>query len=78
MVTVEYVDLGLKIPATILFTILEKVLMLMGEVGIGLISVNIPPITQVSMVDFFVYLFLLVMFIKLFMEMEEVIVSLVI
>ena len=78
MVIMEYVDLGLKIPATILFTILEKVLMLMGEVGIGLISVNIPPITQVSMVDFFVYLFLLVMFIKLFMEMEEVIVSLVI
>ena len=78
MVIMEYVDLGLKIPATILFTILEKVLMLMGEVGIGLISVNIPPITQVAMVDFFVYLFLLVMFIKLFMEMEEVIVSLVI
>ena len=41
----EDVDLGLKITATLLFTIVDKVMMMIGDVDIGLILTTIPPIT---------------------------------
>ena len=49
MVMVEDVYLGLKRPATLLFTIMEKVIVVMGEVDIGLILATISPINQVTM-----------------------------
>ena len=46
----EEVDIGLKIPATILLTTAEKLLMVMGEVDIGLIPATPPPIIQLGLV----------------------------
>ena len=48
VVTKEDVDLGLKITATILFTIVEKVWMVMGEVKICTRSDTIYPMTKVG------------------------------
>ena len=64
-------------PATIIFTIVEKVLMVMGEAEIGLITATLPPIIQVAMVDFWVYLLLLVLSKKVFMVTKEVIVAVI-
>ena len=44
VVMTEDVYLGIKIPAIIPFTVLEEVLMVMLEVGIGLIPTPLPPI----------------------------------
>ena len=44
VVMMEDVYLGLKISATIPFTIVDKLLMVMGEVDIGIIPSPIPPI----------------------------------
>ena len=41
---VEKLDLGLKILSTIIFEIVDKVLMVMGEVDIGLRLATIPNI----------------------------------
>ena len=51
-------DLSLKRTATLTFKIMETVLMVMGEVDIGLISASFPPIVQVGLVDLWVYLFM--------------------
>ena len=51
-------DLSLKRTATLTFKIMETVLMMMGEVDIGLISASFPPIVQVGLVDLWVYLFM--------------------
>ena len=45
--------------------------MIMGEADIGLRPNTPPPITQVGMVYFWVGMFILVMFIKLFIAMIE-------
>ena len=45
------VYIGLKIPATLPLEIMEKALMLTGEVNKGLIPATIPPITKVTVVD---------------------------
>ena len=52
----EDLDLGLKIPACITFTILEKVLMVMGDVEIGLRPAPLPHMIQVGLLDHWVYL----------------------
>ena len=44
-------DLGLKRPDTILLAILEKMLMLIGDLDIVPRTTTVPPITQVTMVD---------------------------
>ena len=44
-------DLGLNIPETLSLRISEKVLMVMGEVDIGLRPCTLPPIIQVLLVD---------------------------
>ena len=49
MVIMDDVDLCLKIPATLTFTIMEKLLMLMGKVDIGLIPFPLPYIIQVDL-----------------------------
>ena len=53
--------LGLKGPAALPFKIMDKVVMLIREVDIGLKPEPFPPIIQVSLVDFWVLL-------KLFMR----------
>ena len=70
----EDVDLGLKRRVTLLLAILDKVLMMMGEVEISLRPATLPPITQVTVVDFGVYLLLLFPFTILLLVMKEVIV----
>ena len=72
------VDIGINRPATLLLKFVEKVLTVMREVDIGLIPVTLPPITQVTEVDFCVYLLLLVVFTKVFIMMKEVIVVVVV
>ena len=50
VVMIEDAYLGLKRPATLTFTIVEKVLMVMGEVDIGIIPSPPPHIIQVILV----------------------------
>ena len=47
---VQAVEAGLKRSSTLPFTVLDKVLMVMGDVDIGLIPALIPPIIQVILV----------------------------
>ena len=51
MAMVEDADLGLKRPATLTLTIVEKVFMMIGEVDIGLRQANLFPIKQVELED---------------------------
>ena len=44
-------DSGLNVPASITFLITDKLLMVIGEVGIGLIPDTLPPITQVVIIE---------------------------
>ena len=44
------VDLYHKKPATVPLAIREKLLMLKGDVGIGLVLATIPPISKLNMV----------------------------
>ena len=67
VVMMKYVDLGFRRPDTLLFKILEKVLMVMGEVNICLRPATITPITRVTMLGYCVYMFLLVVFTEVFM-----------
>ena len=73
LVTMEEVGLVFKREANLPFLIMENLLMVVGEVVIGLRPATLPPITQVGLVDFRVALLLLVLFTKLFMVMREVI-----
>ena len=59
VVTMVEVDIGLKRPATIPLAIVDQELMLIGEMDLGIIPENIPPITQVGMEDFGVSHFIL-------------------
>ena len=74
MVMMEEVYLGLKIPSTLLLTILEKFFMVMEEVDIGIRTATLPPITQVDVVYCWVYLLFIDVFSKVFMVMKGVIV----
>ena len=49
------VDIGHKIPATILLKIREQGLMLKGELDIGLQQANIPPLTKVNVADYCIF-----------------------
>ena len=49
-------ELGLKISVNLLFTMLENVLMMMGEVDIGLSPAVISPIIQVMLVYHWVFI----------------------
>ena len=62
------IDLGLKRTATINLIIMEKLLMVIGDVDIFPKTYNLPPITQFTMVDFCVRLLLLVVFMKFFIK----------
>ena len=68
-------DIGLNIPGTFLLVILEKLLVVIGEVDIYPRPATIPPVTHVTMLDCFVYLVLLFMLMILFLETNEVIVG---
>ena len=70
----EYLDLAIKRPATLLFSIMEKMFVVMGEVNVGPRPANISPIAQVILVDVCVYLLLLFVFTKLFMSTKYVMV----
>ena len=48
MVMIEDMDLGLKRPETIILKIVDKVLIVMVEVDIGLRPATLPHITQVN------------------------------
>ena len=63
----EDVGLGLNRPATFHLSIWNKLLMAIVEVDIGPRPATLPPITQVTMVDCFIYLLILIMSMILFM-----------
>ena len=67
VLTMTEVDLGLKIPATIPLKIWKKLLMVIGEVGISPRQATLPPITHVTILNFCVYLLILVMLVIFFM-----------
>ena len=58
MMMMKVVDLGLDIPDTLTFTIVKKVLMVIGELGIGFIPHPLPTTIQVILVDHWGFLFL--------------------
>ena len=68
--------LGLNIPATLIFTIVEKLLTVMVWVDIGIRPATLSPITHVTLVNFWFHLLLLALFIKVSMMMKAVIVML--
>ena len=72
VVTMEEVNLYLKIPGNINISIVEEALTVTGEAGIGLRPDTIPPITQLGMLECWVALLILVLFTKVFMVMKEV------
>ena len=51
LVLMVEVEIGLNIPATLTLAIVEKGLMLTGEVYIGLIPDTLTPITHMKLVD---------------------------
>ena len=57
-VITEEVEVGINIQATLPLKMTEKVLMVMGEVGIGLIPPPIPPIIQAILVYCWVFIFM--------------------
>ena len=57
-VTMEDVELCHKIPDTINLKMMEKVLMVMGEVYIGIRPPPLPLIIQVILVDCWIFLFM--------------------
>ena len=54
----EVVDSGIKILATIPFTIVDKLLIVMGEMDIGIIPDPLPPIIQVVLVNYWDCMFM--------------------
>ena len=78
MLVIVDIYLVLNIPSTLHIAISEKLLVVIEEVYICPKSATLPPITQVTMVDFFIYLLLLIVFIKFFMTMNYVILGVII
>ena len=64
--------MGLKRPGILPLTIVEQVLIVMGDVVIGLIPATFRTITQVGMVYCRVSYFILIFLIKMLMVMREV------
>ena len=60
VVIIEYVDLSLRRPATLTFTIQGGKLKVIGEVDIGLRPAYIPTIIKVSLVYHWVSLFMVI------------------
>ena len=56
---------------------MKQVLMVMGEMDIGLITATIPPTNQVSGVEYWVALFILYMFMTVFTMTREVDIGLI-
>ena len=71
------VDLGIKILATIILAIWEKLLMVMGEVDIGTRPDTLPPITQMIMVYCCIYLLIIVVTMIVFINIQCVIVGVI-
>ena len=71
LVLMVKVDLGLKRPSTIPLEIMEQKLMLTEEVDIVLRPETFHPLTHVTVIDFGVHQFLLVLLTKIFMVMRE-------
>ena len=69
---VSDLDLGLKRPDNFPLAIWEKLLVVNKDLDIGTRPDNITPITQVTMVDFCVYLFHIAMWIIVFIKMKNV------
>ena len=67
------VDIGLNIPATFTIEKLDKLLMEIGDVDIGPIPANLPPITQVTMLDCCIYMMSIVILMIVIMKMKELI-----
>ena len=74
MLMMEYLDLAIKRPATLLFSIMEKMFVVMGEVNVGPRPANISPIIQMTIIYCWIYLLLLVLFMNFFMVTKEVII----
>ena len=62
---------GLKIPDTLPFSIVDKVLIVIGELDIGLRPATLPPVTQVTVVYCWASRFILVLLINFFIKMRE-------
>ena len=73
MLMTSYVDIGIKRPDTLTIAIVEKTMMVIGEVYIVPRPDTFTPITQVNMVDCCIYLLLLVMFMKGFITKKDMI-----
>ena len=73
MASMENTYLGLKRPSTLIFTIAEKMLMVMVEEDIGLIPDTKPTMTQMDVVYCWLYLLFLVLSTKVFMVKKYVI-----
>ena len=58
VVMMEDVDFCLKIPGTLPFTIVKKVLLVMIEVGIGLRPAPLPPIIHVILINYWIFKFM--------------------
>ena len=56
LVMMEVVEFGIKIPATLIFTIVDK--LLMGEIDKGFRPETLPPIIQVVLVYFWFSMFM--------------------
>ena len=69
------VDLGIKILATFIIATLDKMLVKIGEAGIGPRPATHPTITQVTMKYCCVYLVLLIILMTVFMKTKYVIVG---
>ena len=54
----EDMDLGLKRPSTLPFTIIEKLFMVMGEVAIGIVPSFLPTVIPVAVVYCWSFLFI--------------------
>ena len=74
MVMVEGVDFGLKRPSTLIFKIMDKVLIVVGDVDIVIRPANISPKTQFTMLYCYVYLSFLSISTKVCTVIKEVIV----
>ena len=74
VVMMEDVYLGLKIPDNVILTMVNKLLMVMGYLDTGLRPATIPIITQVAVVDCWVYILFLFLFTIFLMITKEVIV----
>ena len=73
MLMVKDADFGIKRTATLPLAIMDKLLVVFGEDDTVPIPANLTPITQVNMVDYFTYLFLLVVFMKFFKTKKQLI-----